>query len=303
MEYINNLRSSIEEQLTDYDRKWIKAWWSFNEQATEVLNETSMNTYGFKKFIVEQYFPIITDKNFLNTPMETVIRDMSLENAGFTKERIHASTPIKMMGLSDVINMQANRTAQYASIMPAVRAFNKIYNKTMPGYSTSVKDTLSKKFGSDATKFVENLMADLQGGRRTDFTIFDRMRGRMAQATLSLNPRVALAQTASFPTAAAELGWKPVLKALAKGGKNNALISAADRELIAKWSSTLWYRNKGGTVDLADVKNLQQAQHKIMDKLSWAMNWIEFMDTATVGRLWYAAQYYVDDLEKGSDAY
>ena len=31
-------------------------------------------------------------------------------------------------------------------------------------------------------------------------------------------------------TAAAELGWKPIMKALAKGGKNNMMISAADRE-------------------------------------------------------------------------
>ena len=308
MEHITNLRINIESKMTEYDHDWVKAWWKFNQMATEVLNETSMQTYGFKKFNVEQYFPIITDRNFLNTPMETVIKDMSLENAGFTKERIHASTPIKMMGLSDVINMQANRTAQYASIMPAVRAFNKIYNKTMPGYSTSVKDTLNKKFGDSATKFVENLMADLQGGRRSEFTIFDKLRGRMAQATLSLNPRVALAQTASFPTAAAELGWKPVLKALAKGGKNDRMISAADRELIAKYSSALWYRSRGySNVELGDVKNMQQAQHKVMDKLGWAMNWINFMDSATVGRLWYAAQYYVDDhykaLQKGSDAY
>ena len=308
MEYISNLRMNIEEKMTEYDRKWVQAWWKFNAMASEVLNETSMQVYGFKKFNVEQYFPIITDKNFLNTPMETIIKDMSLENAGFTKERIHASTPIKMMGLSDVINMQANRTAQYASIMPAVRAFNKIYNKTMPGYSTSVKDTLNKKFGDSATKFVENLMADLQGGRHSDFTIFDKLRGRMAQATLSLNPRVALAQTSSFPTAAAELGWKPVLKALARGGKNNKMISAADRELIAKYSSMLWYRSRGyNNVELGDVKNMQQAQHKVMDKLGWAMNWINFMDSATVGRLWYAAQYYVDDhfkaLQKGSDAY
>lgn len=308
MEYINNLRENIEKNLTEYDQKWIDAWWKFNKMATDVLNETTMNTYGIKKFLVERYFPIITDRNYLNVPMETIIKDMSLENAGFTKERIHASNPIKMMGLADLINMQANRTAQYASIMPAVRAFNKIYNKTMPGYSTSVKSALNSKFGSEATKFIENLMADLQGGRHSDFTIFDRLRGRMAQATLSLNPRVALAQTASFPTAAAELGWKPVMKALARGGKKNQFISAADRELIQKWSSALWYRSRGyNSVELAEVKNMQQAQHKVMDKLGWAMNWINFMDSATVGRLWYAAQYYVDEknpeLQKGSDAY
>lgn len=307
MEYIDRLRSSIEEQLTDYDRKWVDAWWKFNKMASEVMNETTMDVYGIKKFIVENYFPIITDKNYVDVPMETIMKDMSLENAGFTKERIHASTPIKMMGLADVINMQANRTAQYAAMMPATRAFNRIWNTTLPGYSTSLRDTVNSKFGSQGVKFVENLLSDLQGGRRGDFTIFDRLRGRMAQATLSLNPRVALAQTASFPTAAAELGWKPVMKALAKGGKNNALISAADRELIAKWSSTLWFRTKGATADLANVKNMQQAQHKVMDKLGWAMNWIEFMDSATVGRLWYAAQYYVDEknpeLQKGSDAY
>lgn len=51
---------------------------------------------------------------------------------------------------------------------------------------------------------------------------------------------------------------------------------------------------------------MSQKQNQIMRKLDWLMGWIEAIDKRTVGTLWYASQYYVDDnfdLVKGSDDY
>ncbi|MBP5741777.1 MAG: hypothetical protein J6W59_08505, partial [Bacteroidales bacterium] len=45
MEYIDRLRSNIESKLTDYDKKWVDAWWKFNDMASETLNETTMDVY------------------------------------------------------------------------------------------------------------------------------------------------------------------------------------------------------------------------------------------------------------------
>ena len=100
------------------------------------------------------------------------------------------------------------------------------------------------------------------------------------------------------------------MKALVKGGKNSWMLSRADKELIYKYSPLLAYRSMGYSMqELGDLKDSGGLVDKFVNspKMRWAFGWIQAMDTATVGRLWYASQYYVDktfpDLTKGSDEY
>lgn len=306
----DTISNAIEKELTDYERKWLdKSREFFDRFSKFYLNEATMEMYHFQKAKVDGYFPIRTDPNYRDASFESIVRDMSLENSGFMKDRVQgAKNPIILEDISDVVNSQLKRTASYCGLAPAIRTFQKVYSKSQRGYVGSVQDTLASKFGKEGKQWVENLLADLTGSRHTQNTVFDRLRGNMAAATLTMNPRVALAQAASYPTAAAELGYKPLEKALRRGGKNSSVISGADQELIMKYSPLLWYRMQGySNVELGDIRSSQELMGKVNRKLRWAMGWIQAVDGATVGRLWYATQYYVDDhykhLEKGSDEY
>ena len=308
--YVNDLRSKIYEQMTEYERKWIYAAQQFFDvYSKNVLNEATEEMYHFKKANVEHYFPIHTDPNYRQANFESISRDISLENSGFMKERVlNASNPILLEDITDVINSQIKKVSAFAGLAPAIRTFTKVYGKSQKGYTNSVQNALSLRFGAEGRQYIENLLADLTGSRRSEGTIFDALRGNMAGATLTLNLRVAMGQTASYPTAAAEIGWKPLLKALAVGGKHSHPLSRADQELIAKYSPLLWYRMQGyRDTEVGDVKQSQAFLAQASKKLRWAMGWIQAMDGATVGRLWYAAQYYVSDnypgLQKGSDDY
>lgn len=314
-QYADSVKAAIEEKMTDFDRQWVEATQQLMDQDSKrYLNETTMEVYGIEKARVDHYFPITVDPAFLTANFDSVSRDMSLENAGFMKERVTSSKPTLALGTFTVDTRQIDRVAQYCGLMPVIRNFNKILSKTDFGYQDSLKDALRGKFGEDAMNWIDGLMADLQGARdakRDDMglsQLLGKLRGNLAQTSLTLNPRVALAQAASYPTAAAELGWGPLAKALAHGGKSNRMISRADQELIAKWSPLLWYRMQGySTQELGDIKNNNSATAKIWKKLRWATGWIQYVDGATVGRLWYAAEYWVQDnqpsLEKGTDAY
>ena len=313
--YADSVKKNIEANLTAYDRKWIQqAKQLMDVDSKNYLNQTTMDVYGIEKANVENYWPITSDPNFLSTPFESITKDASLENVGFMKERVKSGKPTLALGTSQVVNNQINRVAQYSGLMPAIRNFNKIWNKVGYGYSDSLKNSLNATFGKDGTKYVENLLADLTGSRdRGDDTLgvsslMARLRGNLAQTTLTLNPRVALSQAASFPTAAAELGAKPLAKALAKGGKDGRMISRADQELIEKYSPLLYHRMQGySSVELGDIKNSQRLSSRVWKKMRWATGWIQAVDGATVGRLWDASKYWVDDhmtnLEKGTDAY
>jgi hypothetical protein len=311
--YLDSLRESIEKQLTDYERKWIEATQELMDgYSKDRLNETTLEVYGIKKARVDHYFPIKSDRNFTRGDFEAVSRNMSLENVGFMKERVEGTNPMYLMDVADVVNTQISNVAQYCGLMPAIRSFNKIWNKSEAGNTVSLKDTVNQKFGQGGLKYVENLIADLQGARRGKSDGLSRflsgMRGNMAGANLTISLNTALAQAASYPTAAAEIGWTPLIKAFFKGGQSGRVISRADRELIAKYTPLLWTRLQGySTVELGDLAGNNQLAGRVFRKMRFITGWIQAMDTATVGRLWYAAQYYVDaknpELQKGSDEY
>lgn len=296
------IQSNIAEHLTTEDYEFLKATAEFFDvYSKRVLNATTMELYGFEKAQVENYLPIHTDPNFRQASFEQITKDFNLENSGFMKDRVKASNPIMLEDLAELINSQIGKIATYSGFTGVVRDFNKIYGKTEPGYMNSLQNTIASKFGTPGKKYIENLMSDIVGSRSGETTFLDRARGYMAGATLSVNPRVALAQAASYPTAASELGWGALAKASGK------FFSTQDLELIAKYTPLLYNRSKGTDIEVADIKKMSQAQNRVMRKLNWLMGWIEAIDKRTVGTLWYASQYYVDDnfknLSKGSDEY
>lgn len=311
--YADVLRGDIEKQLTDYDRKWISAIRElFDNFSKNKINETTMAVYGIKKASVDNYYPIWVDGDFLNTPFESVARDFSIENVGFLKERVSSSKPIRLADASEVAASQLKKVSQYAGLMPVIRDFNKIWGKTQASYADSLKKAVHSVFGETGTKYVENLMADLNGARSQDDgfggEFFGRIRGNMAQAALTLSMRTAFGQTASYPTAASVVGWGPLMKALAKGGRSGRVFSRADQDLIEKYSPLLAYRMKGySSTELGDIASSNDKRARLWRKMRWLTGWIQAMDGATVGKLWYAAEYYVQDhnkdLEKGSENY
>ena len=314
-QYADDVKAAIEENLTDYDKAWIEA----NQQLMDVdskleLNRTTMDVYGIEKANVPNYWPRVSDPDFLTKPMETVTKDMSLENVGFMKERIHGKNPTLALGTVQVVTRQIDRVSHYCGMMPAIRSFGKIWNKTEAGYADSIKKATHEVFQKSGVDYVENLIADLTGSRAANHdalgldAALGKLRGNLAQTTLTLNIRVAMAQAASYPTAAAELGYKPLAMALARGGKDGRMISSADQELIAKWSPLLYHRMQGySTPELGDIQSSNSPTSRLWRKARWATGWIQAVDGATVGRLWYASEYWVQEnkpaLEKGSDAY
>ena len=166
-EYLDGLRRSIENKLTAYDQKWIAAAKElFDVYSKGRLNETTMDVYGIKRANVENYFPIWVSGDFLNTPFESIAKDMSLENAGFMKERVDSGKPMRLADISDVSSNQIRKVAQYCGLMPATRNFQKIWGKVETGYRSSLQNEVRQKFGQNGIDYIENLMADLNGARR-----------------------------------------------------------------------------------------------------------------------------------------
>lgn len=309
--WLETVRNSIYDQMGEYELEWVKAAEKFfNSYSQKVLNETTMAVYGFEKATVPYYVPIHTDSAYRQANFESITRDLNLENSGFMKTRLEgARNPMLAEGLVDVVNGQIGKVAKYAAMMPAVRNFQKVYGKSSSGFENSVQNAVRTKFGGDAVKYIENLLTDLTSPRRGEGALgelADKMRGNLAKAALSLNVGSAVEQVTSYPKAAVIVGYKPLIKAL-KDIKSNPRFDAEVREEIAKWTPLMWQRTRGHIDrDINSLREAQNLQGKAEKKLDFLYNWISEVEGVTVGQLWYAAQYYVEDstdLKRGTDEF
>lgn len=307
----NTIEGIIKED--EYLKKWVDCSSEYFEKySKDAINEVTMKRYSMKKAGVDNYYPIHTDSNYLaKEKTEKGSKAANLENSGFMQDRVKSTKPIYLEDITNVVNDSISGTGTYVGYLIPQYNYNRILGYTTDGFKTNIKNALEKRLGEQATGYLSNLEKDLFGGRNGESTskFMSKMRGKVAQGALTLNIPVTFGQAASYFTAAPTVGWKNLAKAFAKGGKNNFVLSAADRELINKYSPLLWYRNLGNvSQDIHDSKNADGIYNKINDKTNgYLFGWIQKADVATVGRLWYAAQYYVNDnfkeLKKGSDEY
>lgn len=293
--------------MTAQERAFAKAAYGYyNGQSRNEINETSEKLKGFSIAGVDYYFPIDTDGNFLKADFDSIKRDGTIEGMGFLKERVNAANPIMLYDLNSVLTKSINQHSKYVGLAIPVRNYGKLLGVTTGSFNddgsrvnfeNSVREAIEQQWGKEGLAYIEKMMSDLNNplNKRSAWdSLLGGLRSRYAQSVLALNPSVALKQTASYFTAASEIGFAPLMKALAD-------THNIDMSLIEKYTPLLWYRGQGYASQ--EMGELAQQGKKLP---KW-LNWIQAMDLATTKKLWKAAEYYVRDtntsLKAGTDSY
>lgn len=301
----------IQSELSDWEKEYLKrAMQFFHEYTGSLINEVTRDTRGYAVARVKNYFPINTDKTFTKTDFAGMIQDISPEGWGALKSRVNGRNPIMLEGITNVILRETRKVSTYYGYAIPIRDMNMImkssfYNK---GQITSPEAAIIHKWGQKDADYIKNLMLDIQNGRHRNTTtddFFNKLRGNFAGATLTANLGVAMKQAASFPTAAAVLGWGPVAKATTDLG--NGFLGKGLPEL-EKRNPLFWYRGAGNsTQEIAYAKKSELYKKLPSGVKKVSVDLIQNVDLATTRTLEYAAMYYVDenfkDLAKGSDEY
>ena len=323
MPMADTILNTVENALTDYDRKWIEDMKGFfGDYTTNLINETSMKLVGFQRATVKNYYPIAVDKTQLASEIEGLKLDATIEGRGMLKERVKSGLPILLEECSSVVQRSLRDTAAYAGLAAPIRDANRILNanvETEDGIQKLKSGVLKEHWGRDAVNYVDYLLTDLQTKQRKRSDgigrVMGKLRGNYAGAILTLNPGVAIAQAASLPTAGAVLGSDtmaavlPFVKNLS--GKQRRALEA---EISAHGDALLQYRLRGSQRgELASIGVSGSFAEKAMDKLPKGLTgWINSMDEITVAALWEGAKHYVEHhagefadgvATKGSDAY
>lgn len=317
-EKLGKLRQTIEEQLTPLEKQLIDRATEWYAHTGKLMKDVFLEMYGYAPNLVDNYVPIHRDP----ATIKTDIRDMAgaekafnLENSSFTIDRVKNYQPILLTDFFQELEGQKEKMSRYVGFAQVQKDFGKLWKTRIGSSGMTINKLVEAKFGSGRTKFgvsgtdfVEHYIADIAGGHSSEDILGD-FYGHYAAATLRFNPRVAVSQAASIPTAAAVVGWKSAAVGFAKGLPN--AMSTKYRNELAAQNVWFWqrYRGQGGSTELADIRQKggvieRIANSNVGKKL---FNWCQAVDVFSTGSfMWCMAEDYVQrtqGLRPGMEGY
>lgn len=286
---------AITDDMTPFEKEFVnEAYKYFNEDCKTAINETSVQLEGVERATQENYCPLFVSKNFvrgqeLGVGTSVPETGESLKNAGRLKERVKSGNPVELNGIIDTIQRQSDFVSRYNGLAIPLENLQKVMNFISKNNGDSVRNVIENKWGDGALKYIDNLAKDIRGGRKNDDKIsrfLVKVRGNNAQAVLTANPIVTAKQAASYPTAGAVVGFKPLRQAL------TSKMTAHDNEMMDKYTPLHWYRRAGySTTELGDYAKYRVDTPE--SKAPWLLGWIQKADIETTRKLWKAAEFYV----------
>nr|DAU43579.1 MAG TPA: PolyVal ADP-Ribosyltransferase [Ackermannviridae sp.] len=304
--------AKVVDGMSDYENQWVKAaqryFWDFSGKE---YNKTTVQLWGYEAANVANYYPAASDdKNLHKNVAQRSQENYTVENNSNLKDRVYDATkPIALNEINRTTLKSIDTMSRFCGLALPMRDFEKIYNYnsefTASGSSENIKSAMNRAWNGKAGIYWENALEDMNGGRskRKDALsrFFAKARGNYATAVLYGNASTAMKQAASFPTAAAAIGWKPLADGLANYNKEGAKTLEEINKRVATYSM----RNGDGN-SVYDTGDTSGAVARLVNSMPGA-GWITAADDLTVKVLSTAAKAYVDqnigNLEKGSTEY
>jgi len=145
--------------------------------------------------------------------------------------------------------------------------------------------------------YIEAFISDLQNSRKDKnggFKFLKWIHSNSIKASMMLNIPVAINQVASYTSAAPEVGYRALSRALLNLGK-------VDLDLIARYTPLQWNRTQGSF-----DPTVKEAIEKGWKPPKW-LDWMTISDATITRKLWKASEYNIrstrKDLEVGSHEY
>ena len=268
-------------------------------------NEVSMDMYGYKKFNAKNYFPIVSDKNYIATRESEIGSTLTtLRNMGSTKHTVpHANNPIIIEDIFDVYTRQADQMSSYHAFVRPLADLQKVLNYKELG-AGSVKESIERTFGKDGLNYIKSLMIDLNGTSSSEKNFVAGLTRNMKSAAVGANLRTAIQQPTAYVRAAAEINPKYLVQGL------KLHVSDAEWELckqyapIAQWKDWGYFDINTGRSMKSILMGPEGLKEKLVEKSMWLAG---KGDEIAWKRLWMACQEETQDLhpdlKKGSEEY
>ena len=278
-------------------------------ECAEWGNEVTMEMYGYKKFTAGNYFPIVTDKNYIETRQGRMNdRKSTIKNMGITKNTTQgAHNPIIIEDIFDVYSRQVDHMSTYNAYVIPLSDLNKVFNyKDMRNDAggISIKQEIERTFGKKGQGYIDKLVEDINGTINSEKSIGDKLLSNMKAASVAGNLRVAIQQPTAYVRAAMEISPKYLSKGamtMTRKGQWELICRYAP---IAQWKDWGFYRMDTSRQMKDIMFNTDSSKQRFVNK---TMLLAEAGDKLAWNRLWRACEYECMDmhpeLKEGTDAF
>ena len=292
--------------LTEEQKKAAEAIQKYlSEDVAAWGNETTMLLFGYEKFTTKNYFPIVSDKNFVNQ-LVTKTDDIapSLKSLGMTKNiNRFANNPVMIQDIFKVFANHVDQMSNYNAFAASESDFNKFmnYKKKLEkgkekGKVDTVRNEMDRTMGKGGAKYIKTLMNRLVTAvGLSDDSDFAKMLVRnMKVASVGANLRVIVQQPTAYLRAGNSLSMKYLL--------NPAVFKKTDKETIYKYAPiALW--KSWGNYEMDTGKTMYEqmiAPTKAAKTKELLMAGAGWADEVTWSRLWNACVLEAKDKHKGA---
>lgn len=298
---------NITSTLTPKQKQFADAIQEFlSTRAADWGNEASVLMYGYKKFAARDYFPIITDANYIQSKegdlknMQTTIR-----NLGMTKNTTkNANNAVVMDDILDIFSRHIDQMSTYSAFLAPLSDFNKVYNYKNREKSVSIKQEIERAMGSPAQDYIQTLIHDINGDFRGDSNLFEKFLSNKKASAVAGSISVAIQQPASYLRAMAEIDLKYLGSGaftMTRKGQWDLICKYAP---IAQWKDWGFYQMNTSR----SIKDIMFETDSTMNRITnWSMGLAERGDRFAWNRIWRACENEVSDkhkeLKHGTDEY
>lgn len=277
---------------------------AFFQTTSEWGNEVSAKLYGYRKFTEQNYFPIVSDKNYITTLQgDPNHKDATLKNLGMTKSTVKgANNPIMVEDIFDVFTRQVDQMSSYNAFVIPLNDMHKVLNYKIIGSKGitggSTREAMVRALGTDSMKYWNKLVEDINGmSRKEPPTFGDKLLSNMKAAAVGANLSVVIQQPTAYLRAMAMIDPKY----LAKG-----LTMKSDTEQMNQYAPIAVWKDLG----FFEINTARSMRDILMGKKGLrdlAMKPAGWADTVTWGKLWNAVVAETTDtqpdLKPGTEAF
>lgn len=265
-------------------------------------NEASMKAYGYKKFTEQDYWPIKSAKEALNSSPEKDSGNVrSIKNIGMAQAvKPGANTTLEVRSVFSTFADHASDMIDYAAWLCPIEDANRLYNfqfrDSEGNLIQTVKGFLDEKGGKGSQEYWQKLMGDIQNGIKVKD--FEPLTSKVAKgighfkgAKVGFNVRVVLQQPTAFYRAGDVLNPVDMARGLTGG-----VTKGSGWEKAVKYSP-IAMRKDVGSFDISSPYTLNDrfyGKEGIASKASEAAGKpAGAADAITWGALWNACEWQV----------
>lgn len=270
----------------------------FNDVSPKAINETSMRNDGYEKATEKNYYPKSVDKDSIVTEFALEDENGNINNPGYLQERTGTTAvPLKGRNAVEVVLKSINDVSRYYGYATAVRDFSMVWN-SKGGGDTALKKVIANVYGSDMVDYINKFVKDINSAGSDRYFIDNlagKLMGNYASAVLNFNPKVSLQQTASLVTAAPEVGYGNIVKALFTDRDiKKQIIKEIDSRSGYRWDRAFRGNSTAELSALTKDKGFKAVGDGILQKAKDTVNptkWIRNMDLWATDQIAYAAYH------------